>query len=799
MEERLVLIGNGMAGVRTIEEILKRECGSFDITIIGEEAYPNYNRIMLSNILQGEKDFDGIIINEPSWYEDNGIHWINHDPAVDIDPKAQVVTTKSGQKVPYDKLIIATGSRGFVLPLLGNDLEGVMPFRTIDDTKVMMEAAKNYQKAAVIGGGLLGLEAADGLVKLGMDTTVIHLEDWLMETQLDQQAGEMLQADLENRGIKFSLGTQTTEIFGEDRVQGLKFADGSQLEADLVIMSVGIVPEIQLGQQAGLETNRGIIVDQHMQTSDPNIFAVGECTEFNGRVYGLVAPLYEQGRILADYLTGCSDSEFADEDSFTSLKVSGVDLFSAGVVRESDEVRSISAMDGIHNTYKRVFIKDEKVVGVVLYGDVSEGQRYYNILRENENIDSYTPVSLLHVAGEETVVDVMAWDDSEMICGCNGITKGNILTAIRDQDLKNTQEVMSATTAGASCGRCIDLIDSLVYGALDGEVSEVNQGMCECTDFTTEQVRIRIGSRNLKTIQAVYDELAFRNPEGCPVCRPALNFYLQVARPKEYVDELESRPINERMHANIQSDGTYGIVPRMRAGQTTADQLIRLGEVAKQFDVPLIKVTGAQRVGLYGIEKQDLPAVWEALDMEAAQAYAKAVRSVKACMGAPWCRFGTQDSLGLGERLERAFEYIDTPHKFKFGVSACPRSCVESGVKDFGVIGVENGFQILIGGNGGTEVIEAVELATVETADEVVDIAGAMLQYYRETGNYNERTAPWVKRLGFERVKEVLLDPEHRRQLNERLRDVEKRRREPWKQIVEDQKIQEEVFAVTQE
>ncbi|MHC5227805.1 nitrite reductase large subunit NirB [Enterococcus sp. LJL99] len=797
MKEKLVLIGNGMAGVRTIEEILDRDDERYQITIIGEEKYPNYNRIMLSNVLQKKMTVPEIITNPLEWYTENQIELINHDPAIKIDPETKIIVTKSGNQISYDKCILATGSRAFILPIEGANLPEVVGFRTIDDTENMLQAAQKYQRAVVIGGGLLGLEAAKGLADQGMDVTVVHLEKWLMETQLDEKAGKMLQADLEKQGLNFLMEKMTQKILGEEHVTGLAFNDGTTIETDLVVMSIGIRSETTLAREAKIAVNRGIIVDDYMKTSMPDIFAVGECAEHNGNVYGLVAPLFEQGKVLADILTDRETKPYQGSTTFTSLKVSGCDLYSAGNIKETEGITSIEAFDGIHYTYKKIFVRDSQVVGVVLYGDTSEGNRYYNILKKNENIEEYTPVSLLHMVGEQTSTDVSEWPDDEVICGCNGIEKGTILKAINEKDLTSVADVTKHTKAGGSCGKCKSVIGDVLAYALGGEVVSAPTGICGCTDLTRDQIVTQIYAKKLTSSEEVYRELNFTNPEGCPKCRPAINFYLNVAWPKEHEDEKESRYVNERLYANIQNDGTFSVIPRMRGGKTNPQQLLLIAKVAEKYEVPMVKVTGSQRIGLYGVKKEDLPKIWEELEMTSAGAYAKAVRSVKTCVGANFCRFGTQDSMGLGIKLEQRYEFIDTPHKFKMGVSACPRSCVESGVKDFGVIGVDNGFQIYVGGNGGTEVREGILLTTAETEQEVIDICGAMLQYYRETGIYAERTAPWIERMGFENIKELLLNPEKRQELLAALDEaVVGRRGNPWDEVVKDEVQQEELYTV---
>lgn len=800
MKERLVVIGNGMAGVRTIEEIISRDPDRYEVTIIGKEAYPNYNRIMLSNVLQNKMTVEEIITNPIAWYTENHIQLINHDEAVGVDTENKIITTNSRQVVPFDKLLFATGSHPFLLPIPGVDKEGVVAFRTIDDTAAMLQAAAKYKKAVVIGGGLLGLEAAKGLYDQGMDVTVVHLAKWLMETQLDEKAGKLLQAELENQGLKFLLEHNTKEILGDTRVEGMRFSDGSEIATDLIVMSIGIRPAVELAQEIGLTVNRGIVVNDYMETNLPDIYAVGECAEHNGICYGLVAPLFEQGKVLADKLTQQADIKpYQGSTTFTSLKVSGADLYSAGNVVNTEGLESIEAFDSSSKKYKKIFLKDGKIAGIVLYGDTEDGSRYYNMMKKGQSLDELQTIAVLQAIGEGagTGDDVLSWDEDETVCGCNGVSKGDILRSIREKGLTSVAEVGKVTKAGTSCGKCKPQVQTLLEAELGDSVTAAT-GICGCTDLNRDQVVTQIYAKHLLSTKEVFETLGWKNKEGCPKCRPAVNFYLNVAWPKEHEDERESRVVNERMHANIQKDGTFSVIPRMRGGQTTPQQLLKLAQVAEKYNVPLVKVTGSQRIGLYGVKKADLPKIWEELDMVAAQAYGKVFRSVKTCVGKNFCRFGTQDTMGLGVKLEETFEYLDTPHKFKVGVSGCPRSCVESAVKDFGIIGVENGFQVMIGGNGGTELVEAKMLGTFETEAEVIELCGAMLQYYRETGVYGERTAPWVERMGFDNVKTVLLDTKKRVELWTALRESleAKGQRDPWGPITKDVDLREKMYTI---
>jgi nitrite reductase (NADH) large subunit len=800
MKERLVVVGNGMAGVRTVEEILARDSERYEITIIGKEAYPNYNRIMLSNVLQNKMTVDEIITNPFEWYTENGITLIHQNCAVKIDPTNQQVTTQTGNVVTYDKLIIATGSHPFILPIPGADKAGVVAFRTIDDTAAMIAAAAKAKKAVVIGGGLLGLEAAKGLQEQGMEVTVVHLAQWLMETQLDEKAGKLLQAELEEQGLNFLIGYNTQEILGDEQVTGLRFANGETLETDLIVMSIGIRPAVELAKEAGITVNRGIVVNDFMETSLPAIYAVGECAEHQGICYGLVAPLFEQGKILADLLTEQPEVKpYQGTKTFTSLKVSGADLYSAGNILDTEGLDSIEAYDSASRKYKKVFLKEGKIQGIVLYGDTDDGSRYYNMMKKGQTIEDLQTIAVLQAPGQgaDAAADVLEWEDDETVCGCNGVDKGTILQAIREKGLSSVAEVGKVTKAGTSCGKCKSEIQVLLEHEL-GDAVTAATGICSCTDLNRDQVVTQIYAKHLTSTTEVFQALNWCNAEGCSKCRPAVNFYLNVAWPKEHEDETASRVVNERMHANIQKDGTFSVIPRMRGGQTSPQQLMQLAKVAERYNVPLVKVTGSQRIGLYGVKKEDLPSIWEELDMVSAQAYGKVFRSVKTCVGKQFCRYGTQDTMGLGIKIEERFEYIDTPHKFKVGVSGCPRSCVESAVKDFGIISVENGFQILIGGNGGTDLVEAKLLTIVETEAEVIDICGAMMQYYRETGIYGERTAPWLERMGFENVKTVLLDPEKRQELWAALNEATeaKGRKDTWKTVNQNVNLREKMYTI---
>ncbi|PEQ90571.1 nitrite reductase large subunit [Bacillus sp. AFS006103] len=796
-KKKLVLVGNGMAGVKTIEEILKLSRESFEITIFGREPHPNYNRILLSKVLQGDTEVKDITLNEWEWYTENNIQLFTSETVIKIDSERKVVVTDLGRIEPYDELIIASGSLPFILPIPGADKKGVTAFRDIKDTEVMLENSKRYKKAAVIGGGLLGLEAARGLLNLGMDVSVIHLAPYLMERQLDPQAGKLLQRELEQQGMKFLLEKQTQEIFGNDRVEGLRFSDGTLLDADLVVMAVGIKPNVALAKETDIAVNRGIVVNEYLQTSIPNIYSVGECAEHNGTVYGLVAPLYEQGRVLAKHICGLGTTGYQGSVLSTQLKVSGVEVFSAGDFMEGEGKEAIKVFDGNDSIYKKIVLKDNRIVGAVLFGDSSDGNRLFSMIQKQADVSFTTKVSLLQPLNDDFGGSLVAsMSEEEIICGCNGVSKGAIIQAIQNQGCSSVDEIKACTSASRSCGGCKPLVAEVLKLTLGSEFDSTVQkeAICSCTHLARDEVVEEIKTKGLTHIKEVMNVLGWSTEEGCSKCRPALNYYLGMVHPIDYQDEKESRFVNERMHANIQKDGTYSVVPRMYGGVTNAQDLRRIADVVDKYEIPMVKLTGGQRIDLLGVKKEDLPKVWTDLDMPSGSAYGKSLRTVKTCVGDQFCRFGTQDSLGLGIDLEKKFEGLQTPHKVKMAVSACPRSCAESGFKDIGFIGIDGGWELYVGGNGGTHVRGGDLLYTVKTSEEAMEITGAYLQYYRETANYLERTSAWIERIGLAHVRSVLDDHQKRKQLNTRIDDALSVVRDPWKTITEDAKIKKELF-----
>jgi len=766
--ERLVVIGNGMAGCRAVEEILARDPNRYSIAIFGAEPRVNYNRIMLSPVLAGEKAFDDIVINPMGWYADNAIELISGDPVDHIDRATQTVIARSGRVEPYDRLVIATGSDPFIIPVPGHKLPGVVTFRDLDDVDRMVAAADKGGSAVVIGGGLLGLEAAHGMNLRGMTVTVIHLMPTLMERQLDEAAGWLLKAELERRGQAILTGADTAEIVEKDgQVAAVRLKDGREIPADIVVMAVGIRPATGLAKAAGLDVERGILVDDHMVTSDPAIMAVGECVQHRGLCYGLVAPLWDMCRALADQATGTPTGYLGSVTS-TKLKVSGIDLFSAGDFSGDDGAEDIVMRDAARGVYKRLIVKDGKLVGAVLYGDTADGSWYFDLLKKGEDVSDIRDALIFGqaFAAGGALADpnsaVAALSDDAEVCGCNGVSKARVVQSIVDGAC-SLDAVRSTCKASASCGSCTSLVEgllSLTLGADYGGARTVRT-VCKCTSFGHDDVRRLILEKKLRAIPQVMQELHWSTPDGCSSCRPALNYYLLCAWPGEYEDDQKSRFVNERMHANIQKDGTYSVVPRMWGGLTNPRELRAIADVVEKFNAPMVKVTGGQRLDIFGIKKEDLPAVWADLNaagMVSGHAYGKSLRTVKTCVGSDWCRFGTQDSTGLGVKIEQMTWGSWMPHKFKIAVSGCPRNCAEATIKDFGIVCVDSGYELHVGGNGGIKVRATDLLCKVATEAEAMEVCAAFTQLYREQAWYLERTAPWIERVGLDHIKAGLFD-----------------------------------------
>ena len=772
MTEKLVIVGAGMASGRMLERLFETDPDAFDVTLFGAEPRGNYDRIMLSPLLAGETSFAEIVTHDAEWYAANNVACRFGETVTRIDREARTVTSAKGE-TSYDRLVIATGSAPFIIPVAGRDLPGVVAFRDLDDVQAMVAAAqKPCARAVVIGGGLLGLEAAAALRARGMDVTVLHLMDHLMERQLDPAAAYLLKKNLEERGIAIHCKAQTKAILGNGRTEAVLLDDGTVYPADIVVMAAGIRPETRIAVDAGLHVERGIVVDDRMVTSDPAILAIGECVEHESICYGLVAPLYDMAGVAAKTLLG-KEAAFRPVETATKLKVTGVSLYSAGDFADAPEREEIVLRDAAAGIYKRLVLKDNQILGAVLYGDTADGAWFFDMLKKGVDVSEMRDTLIFGQTFQQgsgpfdPLAAVAALPVDAEICGCNGICKGRITEAITEKGLTSLEDVRAHTKASASCGTCTGLVEQLLALTLGEAYNPAAiEPMCGCTELGHDDVRRLIKAKRLKTIPAVMQELEWKTSCGCAKCRPALNYYLVADWPDEYADDYQSRFINERVHANIQKDGTYSVVPRMWGGVTSAAELRAIADVVDRFDIPTVKVTGGQRIDMLGIRKEDLPAVWADLGKAgfvSGHAYAKGLRTVKTCVGSDWCRFGTQDSTGLGIRIEKFMWGSWTPAKVKMAVSGCPRNCAEATCKDVGIICVESGFEIHFAGAAGLDIRGTEVLGHVKTEDDVLEHVAALVQMYREQARYLERIYKWAARIGHDEIRRQIMEDADRR------------------------------------
>lgn len=756
-KQKLVLIGNGMAGVRCIEEILKLAPDAYDITIFGGEPHPNYNRIMLSKVLQGDTQIKDITINDWQWYKDNGITLYAGDPVVRIDIKTRKVFSASGVAVEYDRLILATGSLPFMLPLPGADLPGVTAFRDIKDCNTMMEASSRYKKAIVIGGGLLGLEAARGLLNLGMEVDVVHIFHHLMDRQLDLESAQMLKVELEKQGMRFLLEKHTEKILGRKRVEGLQFKDGSKVAADLIVIAVGVRPNTKLAEDSGIEVNRAIVVNDQMETNIPGIYAVGECAEHRGITYGLVAPLYEQGKVLAKSICGMAEEGYQGSILYSQLKVSGVEVFSAGEIRDSEVAATMKVVDGIRGTYKKITVKDNRIVGAVLFGDSSEGNKLLSYIKQGSSIAVLDQQAGSSGADSDEEF-VCAMSDKETVCSCNGVTKGAIVSAIRSDKLDTFEQVRECTKASSSCGGCKPIVSALLKVTLSSEeeAEEVKETVCACTDLSHDELKEAIRTHSFETAVSVRETLKWNKPQGCTTCRPAISYYL---------GHLNGNTLDT---ITPLADGTYSIAPRMHGGLTGSEQLRTIANVIDKYGVPHAKV-GASSFELLGIEGVKLQAVVQDLEMPIASAVYGYPVKVAACEGLQYDHYALQDSIGMAVALERRLESLQTPTPIFVAVSGSPLHRAGTLAKDVGIVGSPVGWEIHIGGSSIGSLRQGQLLCTEAIDRDALEMAAAFLQAYREQAYYREATWEWIERTGLIAIRENLFNTSHRTGLLQRL------------------------------
>lgn len=775
MAQRLVVVGNGMAGIRALEEVIARGgLDHFQITVFGDEPYGNYNRILLSNVLAGSQDVEDdasdLFLNALDWYTDNGIDLRAGVRVVRLDTFAHLVHADDGTTLHYDKLILATGSRSFFPPMAGlwSDnktlADGVFGFRTLDDTAAMIAEAANRSKAVVIGGGLLGLEAARGLQSRGMAVDVVHAGPTLMNAQLDDPAGAILRKSVEDLGIGVHTEKRTTEVtVGDDgRLTGILFSDGARIDCDMLVIAAGIRPNVGLAQRAGLTVERAIVTDDHMRSiDDDDVYVVGECAQHRGQVYGLVAPLWEQAKVLADHLTGTDlTSAYHGSRVATKLKVAGVDVASMGVkAPEHPDDEFVQYCEPKHGVYKTIVIRDGKLVGATLVGDVSKVSFLTQAFDSGLPLPDERVALMFDIGTPEVGVGVAELADDTQVCNCNGVSKGALVSCVRGGET-SVAAVMAKTKAGKGCGSCKELVCQVVEWAAGGAVTEDPSASWYVPGVPYDKPTLMRHIRDLElhSVSSVFAALAPDGKEDAG-SKMALASLLEMMWADEFVDERDARFINDRVHANIQRDGTFSVVPQMKGGVTNVAQLRKIADVAEKYEIPMIKLTGGQRIDLLGVRKEDLPSVWADLDMPSGYAYGKSFRTVKTCVGSDFCRYGVGDSTALGIAIEERYKGLASPAKMKLAVTGCPRNCAEALCKDLGVVAVDGGrWEIYVGGAAGAHIRKGDLLATVDDAQTVITLTGRFLQYYRESANWLERTYKWVPRVGIEHLREVLVD-----------------------------------------
>lgn len=757
--KQLIVIGTGMSAMKVVDELLNIDPLMYQITMIGSEKQLPYNRIMLSPVLAGEKKFDDIVTHEYDYFSQNNINFKPGCEVLKINRTKKTVLLDDGNELKYEKLVLCTGSKPFILPIDGNELEGVLSFRDIYDVNRMRNDFKKHKKIAVIGAGLLGLEAAGGLKKIGYDVIVITNQNSIMDAQLDKASGDLLQLELEKRDIRFKLNANTKRIVGDKSVSHLEFEDGSIESTGRVVMSVGIVPNDDLAKSCKITCNRGIVVSDVMMTSDPTIYAVGENIKHRGSSYGLVAPLYEQARVCAEQLAEVSHHIYSGSNVSTRLKISGIDVFSIGNFTDNDD-EVLCSRDHHKNKRKRLSIRNDKLVGAVLFGDSTDGLFYEKLIHEKTDISAMRDVLLFGDIdidkGSTGTLGVLNMADDEQVCGCMGVTKGDILSAI-SQGCESFEEVKEKTYCATGCGGCSSLAQQ-IFNISVGQESTTVDTLCGCTEHSSAEVRQYIRQLTLlKTTEDVRNELDFTG--SCKICGAAINYYLSSQFNEAYEHSANERPHNEMMHANLQNDGTYSIVPQIQGGLTTPDQLKALADIAVKYEVPTVKITGGQRIDLLGIAKENLNPMWDEITsagLKSGYAYGKATRTCKSCVGIDHCIMGVQDSMGLAVKMEDAVWSHFMPHKFKMGVSGCPRNCAEATIKDFGVICTEKGYEIHVAGACGIRTKACLKDRFFKTEEEVLQYLKAFVQLYREEANYLERVMHFEERVGLSDIKSKL-------------------------------------------
>lgn len=765
----IVVIGNGMVGYKFCEKLLARKKNDqeFTLTVFGEEPRVAYDRVHLSEYFAG-KTADDLTMASVDWYAENGIRLFLSDPVVDIDREEKLVRSHHGHVVHYDYMVMATGSGAFVPSIPGVEKDGVFVYRTIEDLELIQAYAKKAKRGAVLGGGLLGLEAAKALLDLGLEEAhVVEFASRLMPRQIDDAGSKILQSQLESLGLNIHLAKSTQEIVGGDFIKGMQFADNSFLDVDMLVISAGIRPRDELAKIAGLDTHPrgGIVVDNGLRTSDPYIFAIGECALAHHMIYGLIAPGYEMADVVAGALTG-TEKEFLPYDMSTKLKLIGTDVASFGdPFIEEPACKTIRYENKAKGIYKRINVSPDgkELLGGILVGDA---EQYNMLLQTCKNKTILPPDSedliLGSRGGEDAGAGVMSLPDDALICSCEAVTKGMLCHEIGENGHTTIDALKKCCKAGTGCGGCIPMVKDIIQGVMKQNGQYVRNVVCEHFDHSRQELLDLVKMNGLRTYGEVLNE--FGHGDGCEVCKPVVASLL-ASLWNENVLTKDRAPIqdsNDRYLANIQKGGTYSVVPRIPGGEITPDKLIVIGQVAKKYGL-YTKITGGQRIDLFGAHVNDLPLIWEELidaGFESGHAYGKALRTVKSCVGSTWCRFGVQDSVSFAIEVEERYKGIRAPHKFKSAVSGCIRECAEAQSKDFGIIATEKGWNLYVCGNGGSKPQHAQLIASDVDKETCIKLIDRFLMFYIKTADPLTRTATWLNKMegGISYLKAVVVD-----------------------------------------
>ncbi|SIR21193.1 assimilatory nitrite reductase (NAD(P)H) large subunit precursor [Aeromonas sp. RU39B] len=766
---RLVVVGNGMVGHRFIEELVDRGgCDHFEITVFGAEPRPAYDRVHLSSYFSHHTSEDLSLV-KPGFYEKHGIRLLLGEAVKKIDREQREVHSNKDTVVAYDKLVLATGSYPWVPPIQGGQHDECFVYRTIEDLKAIRTAAKSGKSGVVIGGGLLGLEAAGALKALGLETHVVEFAPVLMAEQLDGQGGLLLRRKIESMGVQVHTSKNTREILmngGEQARHRLAFADGSNLEVDVVVFSTGIRPQDTLGRygELAIAERGGIVIDDQCHSSDPDIFAIGECAAWNGRFFGLVAPGYKMAQVAVDQLLG-GDSQFQGADMSAKLKLLGVSVGSIGDAHgRTPGSHSYLFQDDQAGIYKKLVVSEDnsRLLGAVLVGDVEDYGNLLQMMLNSLPLPEHPDTLILPAyAGAKPTLGVDALPDTAQICSCFDVSKGDIARAVAEGHT-TLAAIKAHTGAGTGCGGCVPLIGKVLNAELAKQGITVSNHLCEHFPHSRQELLHLVKVEGIKS----FDELLAKHGKGhgCEVCKPTVGSILASCWNGYVLSPLNTplQDTNDIFLGNMQKDGTYSVIPRMAGGEVTPQALLVLAEVARDFNL-YTKVTGAQRIGLFGARKDDLPAIWRRLleaGFETGQAYAKALRMVKTCVGSTWCRYGVQDSVGLGVFLENRYKGIRTPHKMKFGVSGCTRECAEAQGKDVGIIATDAGWNLYVGGNGGMKPRHAELLAADLDRETLIRLVDRFMMFYVRSADKLERTATWISNLegGIDYLRQVIVN-----------------------------------------